>query len=284
MIMNYLNRIVLLAAALAAAVLGVSSAASAAAIQAAGPAAVAIGPFTNLMAGQPFLIKENDLAVIGGKGTYQWVACGISTDPFNVAEVLPCAPGQDRIYASFYTLRYDTNHHKLVSGDTIIFDQEGWSITPAYEREHPQEFLQRAAQLAAASGVTIIETPTGATPGHTGVQQQALDVTAAAYAPVIELQDQYLDGNPAAYIATVKVNVAAVRAVSKTVVILAGLAPDAGGRPVTSADMLDEYQSVRSIVQGFWLNADQWAPPKGTGCAPAGCPLVVDQFITDITG
>jgi hypothetical protein len=86
----------------------------------------------------------------------------------------------------------------------------------------------------------------------------------------------------AAYAATVGSAVTAMRRVNPGVVILAGLAPDAGGTPVTAADMTAEFTGTESVVQGYWLNADEWAGHPG--CAPAGCPLTVRVFLTAIGG
>jgi hypothetical protein len=42
------------------------------------------------------------------------------------------------------------------------------------------------------------------------------------------------------------------------------------------------YASVYSEVSGYWLNAAPWAPPRGKGCDPEGCPAVVHRFLNGI--
>jgi hypothetical protein len=100
--------------------------------------------------------------------------------------------------------------------------------------------------------------------------------TGCAY---VELQIQYEDAHPLRYRATALNTIQAIRQTSKTIPILAGLAPDAGGTPVSVYDMVQDYSGVYGLVAGYWLNADTWSPPRGTGCAVQGCPQVVRGFL-----
>src|SRR5580704_1954238 len=85
---------------LLAAVAGISAVAATAAIS---RAAVVPAP---TMAGKLWLIKENDLATIGGSAAdFDWVTCGITTDPVNIRVVRACGPGQVRTYTSYTWLR-----------------------------------------------------------------------------------------------------------------------------------------------------------------------------------
>lgn len=115
-----------------------------------------------------------------------------------------------------------------------------------------------------------------------GTQLISEDVTAARYAPVVDIQGQCYTRSPKEYAAFVARDVRAIRKVSKKVIILAGIATDAGGIPVTVPEMLRSYRSVYAIVQGYWLNANTWAPPRGRGCAPKGCPAIGDGFLAKI--
>jgi hypothetical protein len=120
---------------------------------------------------------------------------------------------------------------------TILFDQEIWKWTPAREQAHPEYYIRAAAQLAHANGVFIIESvyePTTA-------GEIAVEVAAAPYADVISIQSQKADQHPGRFTSYVSQSVAAIRAVSPTVPIMAGLATDAGGQPVTAAEMAREY-------------------------------------------
>lgn len=233
------------------------------------------------MAGKLWLIKENDLATIGGSVTdYGWVTCGITTDPFNIHLVRACRPGQVRTYTSYTWLQKDIADHKLVRGETALLDQETWTITPRWEIAHPDKYLKLAGLLAARHGITLIEAPVGSAKSHQQFREQ---LTAAKYAPIVDLQDQGQAANIPRYIAD---TIAAARAIHRThphVIVLAGIAPSSGmQRPITAQQMYHEYQAVYSVVQGYWLNSDRWR--GAPGCAPAGCAQLVQSFLALVNG
>jgi hypothetical protein len=225
------------------------------------------------------LIKQNDLAVIGRKYApdFQWTACGLGTAPHG-SRPGRCRKGQVPTYASYWALRNAIAAGKVTSGMTILFDQETWKWTPAREQAHPQYYIRAAAQLAHAHEVFIIETvyePTMAA-------EIAVEVAAAPYADVIAIQSQRADQHPDRFTSYVAQSVAAIRAVSPDVPIMAGLATDAGGHPVTAAMMDREYDQTYAMVSYFWLNAAQWPPPRGHGCAPRGCGAIGARFLADM--
>jgi hypothetical protein len=107
-----------------------------------------------------WLAKDNDLAVIG-EGTYTWVACGITTNPRNINQVLPCRAGQTPIYTSYRVLTHAIASHALRRGKTVLFDQEGWTATPKWERQRPVYYLGQACQAAHKAGLIMIAAPVG---------------------------------------------------------------------------------------------------------------------------
>ncbi len=225
-------------------------------------------------------IKQNDLAAIGKKYApdFNWIACGLGTAPPYASKTGPCRKGQVPIYASYWTLQKAIAAGKVRPGMTILFDQEIWKWTPSREQSHPEYYIKAAAQLAHANGVFIIESvfePTMAS-------EIAVEVAAAPYADVISIQSQKTDQHPGAFSSYVSQSVAAIRAVSATVPIMAGLATDADGHPVTATKIVREYDQTYNLVNYFWLNANQWAPPTGQGCAPRGCGGVGARFLSDI--
>jgi hypothetical protein len=181
-------------------------------------------------------------------------------------------------YASYWALKHAIAAGKVRGGMTILFDQETWKWTPEREQARPRYYIRAAARLAHAHGVFIIETvyePTMA-------REIAVEVAAAPYADVISIQSQKTDQHPDQFTSYVTQSVAAIRAVSPTVPIMAGLATDAGGHPVTARMMTREYDQTYSLVSYFWLNAAQWPRPTGHGCAPRGCGRIGARFLTDI--
>ena len=99
---------------------------------------------------------------------------------------------------------------------------------------------------------------------------------------MVSIQSQRADEHPDRFTNYVSEAVAAIRAVNPTVPIMAGLGTDAGGQPVTASKMARENDQTYNVVNYFWLNAAQWAPPRGRGCAPRGCGGVGDRFLADI--
>jgi hypothetical protein len=241
------------------------------------PAQATSAPPT-LMAGQEWMIKDNDLAVLGGLGNYEWIGCGSTTAPLTSSGYAPCQPGDDPIYTDYDTFRDAVEDGQVISGETVIFDNEDWSYTPLWEKQNQEKYEVLAALLARQHDITLIDTPSA----KTYAQIVEEDVAAARYASVVVIQSQALDSEPLTFQASVVRAVAAIRRVNPTVPILAGLATDALGKPTTAQDLMDDYADVKADVQGFWLNADTWLPPKGRGCAPAGCPQIGRQFLSDI--
>lgn len=226
------------------------------------------------------LIKQNDLAAIGKRYApdFKWVACGLGTAPPYGSKTGPCHQRQVQTYASYWTLKKAIARGKVTRGMTILFDQETWKWTPEREQAHPEYFIKAAARLAHANGVFIIESAYE----RTTASEIAVEVAAAPYADVVSIQSQKTDQHPDQFTNYVSESVAAIRAVSPTVPIMAGLATDAGGHPVTASMMVREYDQTYNMVNYFWLNAAQWAPPVGKGCAPRGCGPTGARFLADI--
>lgn len=218
-----------------------------------------------------WLIKQNDLHVIGDKyrHDFRWVVCGISTG-------LKCKGRQPVVYTSYFAFRRAVRAGHLRRGATVIFDQETWHGTPPAEQKQPLRYLKLAGKLAHTNGIFIIMTPYQ----RGWAAEIAADAAAAPYAAVVGVQSQRLDASPVKFRRYLRRAIAAIRAASPTVPIMAGLAPDAGGTPVSAADMTREYRAAYPLVSGFWLNVPEW--PNGTGCAPKGCPFVARAFLHTI--
>lgn len=250
-----------------------------------------------------WIIKSNDSAELGAQAvadgvtlpSFQYVACGSQSDP------LACQPQQTPIFTNFSTFR--TAVRKGLTGPVLI-DYETWSLTPAQQAKHPVYWIERTQDLVRAHArqhIFTIEAPGGK---RTEAQLINEDVAAArSGSPVVSIQSQFGVGHPkSVFKPFIDKAIAAVRKVSSRVVILAGIATDAGGVPVsavasgsamintagtgavvTAGAMTQSYHyAISAGAAGFWLNASKWAPPRGTGCAPAGCPQTAIQFLENI--
>jgi hypothetical protein len=232
-----------------------------------------------LGASKLWLIKDNDLRVIGDqyRPLFRWSACGVATE--NGPGGVPggaCKPGQVPTHASYIALKHAIADGQLVKGDTILFDQEPWALTPPHEQAKPRQYARMVGKLCNARGIRLVWTATD----HVLSDAIPVDRIAAHFAYAVSIQTQRNDYDPAKFIRFARRAVRAVHSASRTVKVMIGLAPDAGGHPVTAADMLREYKATYSLVDGFWLNSSAWG--NGTGCAPVGCPEVSDKFLADI--
>jgi hypothetical protein len=261
----------------------VAAAAAACFVSAAGGVSAAASPPAG------WLIKANDyreLTTAGYGGTFQWTACGgpVNDWPENSGNTIPCHAGQPIIYADYQLFRRQVldGYLKRMSNWAVI-DYETWPQTPAWQQAHPLYNIKRTEQLANAYGINTIDAPGGR---RTWAQFQSYDAEAAKYgATVVSVQSQFGTRHPyAVFKPFLSGAIRQIRAVSKTVPVLAGISPDAGGQPATADQMVTSWRiAVNRGVAGFWLNAYQWQPPRGHGCATTGCVGTVLAFLSRIS-
>jgi hypothetical protein len=221
------------------------------------------------------LIKDNDLAAIGNQfaPSFPWIGCGLGTAPPYASKTGKCKTGQVPIYASYWALKSAIATGRLKPGQVVLFDQEGWVWTPKAEQKHPDRYARLVGQLASAAGLYVVFTATE----HGEAAELAVDQAAAPYVAAVTVQSQRYDANPAQFRRYINRAVRELHAASPTVPIIAGLATDAGGVPVSATDMLREYRATYPLVTGFWVNADQWR--GGKGCSTTGCGAVGATFL-----
>lgn len=141
-----------------------------------------------------------------------------------------------------------------------MYDIEPWQYTPPIEQQHPKAYIDAFCQVAVSRNQRTILTPARGLTGVSSadcVQFPGEDVTAAylrcqlpaacAGADVLDVQAQPLQSNVPAYTALVQ----GARTQRPNQSLWAGLTTMRGD-PVSA--MVACYESVLSIVQGFWLN------------------------------
>jgi len=213
-------------------------------------------------------IKVNDLGYIGAKPSqFEMVGCGNSTNT-------KCTPGQIPIYTSYWALKRNAANLK---GKTILFDQEHWSYTPAREYDNPVYYAEQIAKLCKADNIKLIFTGS-----RRGTENEIAIYDAAAQygAREIAIQSQRNDGTLKKFRQYLSTVMGSIREVNSSVPIIAGIATDAGGSPISASQMVKDYNYAYTRVAGFWLNSPEW--PEGQGCAPEGCPATARQFLKDI--
>jgi hypothetical protein len=147
----------------------------------------------------------------------------------------------------------------------VMYDPEGWSLTPAAERRDPIAYVRRFASMGHAHGWTVIVTPDpslmsvpGAacgTRGSESVEDAFLrcDVPglAARYADVVEVQAQRFESDPDAYGQLVSHAGVQARAANPQVKVIAALTT---GTSLTASQMYGAWAAVRNVVDGYYLS------------------------------
>ncbi len=170
----------------------------------------------------------------------------------------------------------------------VMYDNEQWSLTPADEQADPVRYEQLFGQLAHRHGYKVILAPAqDLVPGFDknsfragkAVWQAYLSMGLAAAsaraADIYEIQAQPYEmsvyRSQHAYADFVTAAAAQARAANPGVVIYAGLSTQ---RVSSAAQLLQDYEATRAMVDGYWLNIPRHDQP--------GPPALADQFLRTI--
>lgn len=168
----------------------------------------------------------------------------------------------------------------------VVYDNEGWSLTPTAEQRNPDYYEQRFAALAHAHGLTAIMTPaldlvTALSCGNGTYAQRYLACNlagmAASHGDVVDIQAQSLEADATSYSSLVRSAAVQARAANPGIVVLGGLSTGPNGATVTASQMLAAAQATAATVVGWWLNI------PGTSASCPSCrgsqPMIADQFL-----
>lgn len=157
----------------------------------------------------------------------------------------------------------------------VLYDDEAWPLTPKAQQTNPAKYEAEGHRLARARGVVFIVAPAMdlvrvLDPNGSGSVAQRflnLDVIgqAARYADVVDIQAQGMEGGTQ-YTSFVTAAAAQARAANPHVKVLAGLSTNPSGRAISAARFKADANSVRGVVDGYWLNI----PSSGSACPTCG--------------
>jgi hypothetical protein len=162
----------------------------------------------------------------------------------------------------------------------LLYDPEGWEMTPPAEQRQPAEAGCRAASAAHTHGKIAIATPAinlirildpnSAGGGRRFADFEKTTITGdiAKCVDVYEIQAQGTESDPKKFREFVRAGAKQARAANPTVIVLAGISTNPSGERVTAADLFKAVESVRDVVDGFWLNI----PAGGKYCPKCGKP------------
>lgn len=162
----------------------------------------------------------------------------------------------------------------------LLYDGEAWEMTPRQEQTRPAEAACRAAEVAHAHGMMAIATPAinlirflDPASARGGKRFAAFEKTnlagrIAKCVDVYEIQAQGTEKDTAKFQQFVTTEAEQARAANPAVIVLAGISTNPSGQHVTSEQLFKAVQSVRDVVDGFWLNI----PAGGKYCPQCGVP------------
>ena len=170
----------------------------------------------------------------------------------------------------------------------VMYDNEQWSLTPADEQADPVHYEQLFARLAHRQGYKVILAPAqDLVPGFDknsfragqavwpSYLSRGLAAASARAADIYEIQAQPYEmsvyRSQHAYADFVAAAAAQARAANPGVVIYAGLSTQ---RVSSAAQLLQDYEATRNLVDGYWLNIPRHDQP--------GPPGLADQFLRTI--
>jgi hypothetical protein len=145
-----------------------------------------------------------------------------------------------------------------------MYDPEGWDVTPAAEQRDPFAYYERFSEIARHRGWTVIITPHPSLATVAGARcgarsdESEIDAflrcgfvgEAARWADIVEIQAQQLEADPVAYRAFVVAAAAQARTANPHVKVIAGITT---GRTSTAEEMFRAWDSVRDVVDGYYL-------------------------------
>lgn len=170
----------------------------------------------------------------------------------------------------------------------VMYDNEQWSLTPAGEQADPVRYEQLFARLAHRHGYKVILAPAqdlvpgfdkNSFRGGQAVWQSYLSMglatASARAADIYEIQAQPYEmtvyRSRHAYASFVAAAATQARAANPGIVIYAGLSTQ---RVSDAAQLLQDYEATRNLVDGYWLNIPRHDQP--------GPPGLADQFLRTI--
>ena len=170
----------------------------------------------------------------------------------------------------------------------VMYDNEQWSLTPADEQADPVHYEQLFARLAHRQGYKVILAPAqDLVPGFDknsfrggkavwpSYLSMGLAAASARAADIYEIQAQPYEmsvyRSQHAYADFVAAAAAQARAANPGIVIYAGLSTQ---RVSSAAQLLQDYEATRNLVDGYWLNIPRHDQP--------GPPGLADQFLRTI--
>lgn len=183
-----------------------------------------------------------------------------------------CTP--TRVFPSYKDLQWALRNARIDrSTKAIVYDNEGWQMTPKWEQHDPALYEKKAAALAHRNGLLFISVPAtslvkvldpSAHIGNIFENYLKLGIAgdAASHADIFEIQAQGSQADTAKFADFIRQAAAQARRSNPNVIVLAGLSTGPSGKLATADEIYQAANSVADCVDGYWLNI----PKKNPGC------------------
>jgi hypothetical protein len=242
-----------------------------------GPAATGTGSATGIT----WVIERNALDELhsSGMSTSQLSALFDNSDTYLVGGFGSSAQPDISGWTSHRTLTStNLSSSKVPSGVTaLLYDNESWSLTPRIQQENPSEYEAKALGIAQQKGLVLISTPATdlanvLDPGPSNTMDQrylqlGIIGQAARNSNIVDIQSQGLEGS-SQFTEFVTEAAQQAKQANPNVVVLAGISTNPSGHQISAQTFEQDANSVRSVVNGYWLNI----PAAGTACPRCGTP------------
>jgi hypothetical protein len=228
---------------------------------------------TGLTAMPVWIITSHAVDLLRGGLTNQQLAKLFNNQ--NTYLVGPTVPG---FTSAHRTASTPTTASGVPSGtDALLYDVEAWSMTPKEQQLDPAEYEAANHAFAQAHQLVFLATPAtdlvnvldlhGTGTAQDRYLKLGIIADAARNADVVDIQAQSLEGS-AGYADFVTKAAAQAKAANPKVIVLAGLSTNPSSHAVDAKTFADDANSVRTVVDGYWLNV----PEAGDACPRCGAP------------
>jgi hypothetical protein len=175
-----------------------------------------------------------------------------------------------RIFTSYAEFERALSNGKIdQSTKAVLYDNEGWNLTPKQEQNHFAQYAARFYNLAHQHGYIVIQTPAlslatrlqpaGERRFDTFVRLGFL-ANAAKYADAIDIQVQGSQVPARKYAEFVTTAAREARQANPNVLVFAGLSTNPSGHKVTAEQIVRAINATRNVVDGYWFNVPQQGP------------------------
>ena len=155
----------------------------------------------------------------------------------------------------------------------IAYDNEAWQATPGTEQQNPISYARQAENIVHQHGLKFIFTPavnlapklTSNPSGskYTDYINENIAGQGALVSDILEIQAQQIQEQTSTFNTFVSQSISQARAAAPSNPVLIGLTTNTGGTTFTAQSMMNAYNNIKNIANGYWINvSSSGGPPQ----------------------